>query len=123
MPLNKDNTRTFHRTLYAGQLETVTLLKRDDDQQEGTVRSVVLFDVRFSRIRKAGQPLRGDVSTGLFREIHIPRIQLDRVGVAYINVLDRFVDQSGRTWQPETDQPIQVKLFENHVCVMCRGLP
>lgn len=44
MPLRKNNTRTFHRTLYAGELQTITLLKRGDDQQEGTVRKVILFD-------------------------------------------------------------------------------
>jgi len=43
MPLNKHNCRVFHRTLFAGILETVTLLKRNDDQQENVVQSYVLF--------------------------------------------------------------------------------
>jgi hypothetical protein len=122
VPLNKNNTRTFHRTLYAGQLETVTLLKRDDDQRQGVVRSVKLFECRWSAIAKTGETYDGDMVSDHRRQLHIPRIIMDRAGVNYINPADRFVDKEGRTWCPESTEVIDIKLFENHICVMCQRL-
>jgi hypothetical protein len=121
MPLNEKNTRTFHRTLYGGtgMLQTVTLLKRDDDQRQGNVTAYKLFQVRWSRIFKTGEPILGDMSSSHTRTVHLPRIELDRVGVAHINALDRFVDREGVTWQPESTTNITVKLFQNHICVVC----
>lgn len=120
MPLNENNQRTFHRTLYATQLQSVTFNKRNDDQKEGTVTQYRLHEIRWSQSRKSGQPLRGDMATKYYRTIHIPHIQLDCIGVHYINVLDSFVDREGAVWQPETDEMIHVKLFRVHVCVDCR---
>lgn len=124
MPLTRYNTRTFHRHLYGpGILETVTLYKRDDDQSAGTVRAVTLFDVRFSRVFKTGEPLKNDMASDHRAEIHIPRIELDRAGVNYINALDRFLRRiDGSLWQPESDTLVTVKLMLNHVCVQCRML-
>jgi hypothetical protein len=119
MPLNKHNTRVFHRRLYSGILESVTLKKRNDDQQAGTVRSIRLHQVRWSRTFKTGEPIAGDVTSSESRTLHIPRVELDRVGVAYINSLDRFVDEQGGVWQPESTTTITVKLFLNHLCVAC----
>lgn len=120
MPLNRYNTRTFHRTLYGGGiLETVTLLKRNDDLQQGTVRALKLFECRWGQITRTGETIAGDITSDHRRTIHIPVTELKRVGVAYINAADRFVDQDGRTWQPESPTVITVKLLENHVCVDC----
>ncbi len=119
MPLNKRNTRTVHRTCFAGITETVTLLKRNDDQQQGTVRSIKLFRCRKGQIAKTGESILGDMAASHTATWHIPRSQLDLVGVAYLNSLDRIVDKQGRTWQPESTTGIDVKLFENEVDLAC----
>lgn len=120
MPLRKENTKHFHRGLYAGQLETITLLKRNDDMDASVVTAYKVFDCRWSSIDKSGQPIAGDEATNHFRTLHIPTIELSRIGVLHINVLDQFKDKEGRTWQPETNQKIEAKLWENHVCIFCR---
>ncbi len=117
MPLNKRNTHVFHRFLYAGQLSTLTLRKRGDNQQQGTIRDIVLHECRWGKHNKTGNTLDGDMNVGHWRMLHIPRIELDRVGVQYLNPTDEFIDQEGRHWNTEGDNTIDVKLFENHVCV------
>ncbi len=119
MPLNPQNCRFFHRTLYAGWNETVTLLKRADDMQAHQVTPYVLYDVRWSKIFKTGQPIAGQMSSDHRRTVHVPRIELERIGVAYINALDRFVDIQGRYWQPESTSLITVKLGLVHICIDC----
>ena len=119
MPLNSRNTRTFHRAL-AGDIDyKVTLLKRGDDQRQGTVRALVLFQCRRSRIGKTGETLQGDMVSSHVVTWHIPVVELNRVGVAYLNALDRIIDEQGRYWQPEGTTNIDVKLFENHIDVFC----
>lgn len=118
MPLNKANTRTFHRCLWSGILETITLLKRNDDQQQGTVRAITLFQCRKSSIAKTGEPIQGDIAeTSVTWKI--PRVELDRVGVTWINAIDRIVDKYNRYWQPESKQTIDIKLFENFIYLAC----
>lgn len=120
MPLNRRTTRVFHRVLYATQLEKVTCLKRNDDQAQGTVTSYVLYQCRFSKIHKHGQAIQGEMASDHTRWLHIPDIQMKRVGINYFNVLDRFVDKEGRTWQPESGDMIRSQLFENQLCILCR---
>lgn len=119
MVLRKSTTRTFHRKLYGGQLETITLYKRGDDQQAGTVRTLTLFECRWKPITKTGQIVQGDNTSNHRREVVIPRSELDRVGVAYISAGDRFLDKQGRTWQTEANLVIEVRLFENFIGVQC----
>lgn len=119
MPMNKKNTRTFHRLLYVGMLETVTLLKRDDNQRQGTVTSYTLHQCRQGQITKTGQTIQGDMISDHRVTWHIPAIEMDRIGVAYLNPLDRIVDGQGRHWQPESTTSITIKLFQNHFCVDC----
>lgn len=117
MPLGRDNTKTFHRNLYgSGILETVTLLKRGDDQQQGTVTAYTLFDVRRAQEYKTKEPIEGSNTARDRMTWHIARIELTRNGIAYLNPGDRIVDKNGDTWQGEADQTITVKLCENHVC-------
>ncbi len=122
MPLNKRTTRVFHRNLYATELVKVTCLKRNDDQQQGTVRSVVLYQCRFSKILKHGQAIQGEMASDHWSWLHIPDIQMQRAGIQYFNVLDRFVDQQGRTWNPESGDTIRSQLFENQICILVRML-
>ena len=121
MPIDRFNTRSFHRRLYAGAgyLETVTLLKRKDDQQEGTVTAYTMHQCRRSRIQKQGEPLQGDMSADHRTVWHIPRTELDRIGIAYLNVLDRIVDKKQRYWQPESPDRLDIALFENQLHIQC----
>ena len=120
MPLGPHNTKTFHRTLYSGILQTVTVLKRNPDQQQGTIRAVRLFECRWSKTFQAGEPVAGIVASEDHRVLHIPRIELDRAGIEYFQADDRFVDQEGLTWQLESTNTVTTKLFLNHMCVAVR---
>jgi len=117
--LNKITTRTFHRKLYAGELETITLLKRNDDQGQTTVRSLKIFNVRKSPIVKTGQTIQGEMSSDERTVWHLFSVELENAGVDYINNLDRIVDSQGRYWQPESTVSIVRKLFENESHVEC----
>ena len=119
MPMNRMNTRTFHRFLYAGMLETITLLKRNDNQQQGTVTSYIVHQCRRGQIFKTGETLAGDMISDHRTTWHFPRTELDRIGINYLNPADRIVDGKGRYWQPESTTEIRIKLFENHLCVDC----
>lgn len=81
---------------------------------------VFVGNCRWARIFKQGEPIAGQMASEHFRELHVPRIEMERVGVAYFNALDRFIDKQGRYWQPESDSLITVKLGLMHVCVQCR---
>lgn len=127
--LNKDTTKHFHKTLYAGKgyLQKITLLKRGDDQQQGTVRAITLYQCRRKKIHKSGEPIDGDETSDLRTVWQIPRIQLQRVGVAYISAADRFIDydspqRTPRYWQPESNTHITVQLFENMVNCECKSV-
>ena len=120
MVLCKRTTRTFHRRLYAGEMETITCLKRNNDLQEGTVRTATLFDCRWSMIFKLGEPIHDDMAANDNRLLHVPRISMEKVGIEYFNAADRFVDKQGRYWMPEAPQTLTSKLWENHVCIECR---
>lgn len=119
MPMDPSNVRTFHRALYGKILESVTLRKRGDDSMESVFTDHRLYECRWSRIFKQGEPIQKDMSSDHRRVLHIPRIQLDRVGVHYINAIDIFIDKDGRWWQPESTTLIEVKLMEQHICVAC----
>ncbi len=68
---------------------------------------------------QTGEPYQGSMTSMNTRTICIPRAALDEAGVAYISALDRFRDVEGRHWQPESTTPIDIKLFENIVNVVC----
>ena len=118
--ITRDNQRTFHRTLYGpGILETVTLLKRGNDQKQGTVTSYTLYDCRWSMIHKTGNTIQVNMLVWDKRTLHIPIIEMERIGVTFFNPLDRFVDAEGRYWQPEATTELTVKLLQQHWCVDC----
>ena len=124
MPLNKMNCRTFHRRLYAGQLKTITLLKRNVDLQQGTVTTYTVYQTRRSSMHKTGETIQNDASSDVRTVWHIPRTEMDRLGLTDINALDRIVESSTyptqtRWWQPESTTMIDIKLFEDHIDVAC----
>ena len=124
MPLRRNNTRGFHRTLYAGMLESIRLLKRGDNQQQGTVVAYILYECRRSSVHKTGQTLDGPQNVGSVTVWHIPRTELERVGINYINPTDRIEQldepEKGYVWQPEAPEMIDVKLFANMVRIECK---
>lgn len=123
MPLRRNNTRTFHRTTFAGQLEAIRLLKRNDNQKQGTVTPFLLFNCRRSLITKTAETIQGDMVADHACVWHIPYIELERVGIHYLNPLDRIVQtegmEAGRVWQPEATTIITVKMFGNELDLAC----
>lgn len=117
--INRTSSRTFHRKLFAPMLEKVTLLKRDNDQRQGTVTALILFQCWRGQIFKKGQTIQNDMVVEHTTTWHLPRTELERVGVAFLNSLDRIVDGKARYWQPESSTEIRVKLFETHVDLDC----
>lgn len=130
MPINARNTKWVGRTLYAGigYVKKVTLLKRNDDQGQGTVRALTLFRCRRGEIHRTGEPLQSDMTTDASCVWHVPRVELKRVGVDHLNSADRIVENTeddgtpltnSRYWQPESSTVIEHKLFENEIDVAC----
>ena len=119
MPLRKNNTRTFHRTLYAGELETITLLKRNDDMHAGTITSYIIYQCRRGQATRSGEPIQGEMLSDYRLTWHIPAFELERVGIDHLNPLDVIIDYKNRYYQPESTTTIHLKLWENHMCVDC----
>ena len=119
MPLRANLCRGFHRTLFGGVLETVTLLKRDDNQRQGTVTSYLVFQCRKSLIVKTGETLQGDMTSDHRTTWHLPKSELDRVGINHLNPLDRIVDSDGDYWQPESTTQITEKLWKQQITIDC----
>lgn len=119
MPMNKRNTRDVARTVYCGMTETVTLLKRGNDQKQGTVTAYRLFRCRKSLVTKTAETIAGEESANHRTIWHIPLNQLELIGIKYLNVLDRIVDKSGAYWQPEATTVITTKLLGNEIDLEC----
>lgn len=123
MPLRRNNTRVFHRTLFAGQLETVRLLKRNDNQGQGIVTAYLVHQCRRSLIMKTGETIQGDMNSSHSCVWHIPYVEMERLGIHYLNPLDRIVqlegEEAGRVWHPEATTEITTKMFGNHIDVAC----
>lgn len=119
MPLNARNCRTFHRTLYAGILIPVTVLKRGNNQKQGTVTAYQMYQVRQSMQTKTGETIQEDSLSNHRCSFHFPIIEMERVGIQYFNPADIIIDKKKRYWNPESTTLITVKLFEDHVCLDC----
>jgi 2-keto-4-pentenoate hydratase/2-oxohepta-3-ene-1,7-dioic acid hydratase in catechol pathway len=122
MPLRRNNTRHFYRVFYSGITETIQLLKRNNDQQEGIVTAYTIFACRRSKISKTGEPIQEEMAANHHCTWHIPRSELLRVGLNYINAADRIVNREYNleyTWMPESDTRIDEKLFGNQVDIEC----
>lgn len=122
MPLNPSNTRNFYRRLYAGEMETVTLHKRGDNQQQGTVVSHLIFNARRGDIAHHGETIRGSMQSSDQTYWVIPTEELNRVGVNYLSPLDVIEQENGQRWQPEGTTTIMEKTFSNYYYLACRRL-
>jgi hypothetical protein len=124
MPLNRSNMRPFFRKLYAGLTLTVTLLRRGDDLRQGVVTKYTLFNCFRGPIHVANETIQRDMSADVRAAWTIPRQELERVGVWYLNNLDRIIDYDSpqklpRWWQPEAPTGIDVKLREDVITLAC----
>lgn len=122
--ITKSSQRFFMRRLYAGMLKTIVLYHRNDDQLEGTVASFTLYGCRRSKTHKGGEPLAGDMAARHYTTWHIPREELDRVGISYINAGDRIAETSTsptetRLWQIESTNNLRDQLLRDHLCLEC----
>ena len=125
MPLlTRQSTRDTQRRIYGGTgaLETITMLVRGDDLNQGTVRAVKVFNCRHSVVSKTGEPIQGEMSSAHETVWHLPKVELDRAGVNHINAATRIVQKNGDTWQPESTTLIVTKLFGNEIDVNCLRL-
>jgi hypothetical protein len=124
MPLNRQNTKTFHINLYKGWSDTVTIKKRANDQNMGQIRTLTAFNVREKKIHHEGEPLRGTAAAGDRTVWQVPRIEMDRLGITEFNALDQIIGPDGQTWQVEAnDGEITIQLGKNVVNVSCRRVP
>ena len=80
---------------------------------------VFVSNCRWSRTIKSGEPIAGEMQSKHYRQLHIPRKEMDRIGVHYFVAADRFVDKDNRIWMPEASSTITMKLFQNHYCLDC----
>ncbi len=130
MGLTAHNTHVFHRPLFGGQLVSVIILKREDDQKEGTVRSIRVFQCRRSALYRTGEPIQGEMGVDHRTVWHIPKVEMKRVGINYFNPVDRIVEDRDQFnqplhpsawhwWQPEAPTMITTKLFNNMVNIDC----
>lgn len=120
MPLKRRNQHVFSRKLYAGQMERIILLKRGDDQQEGTVTPYTIYTARRGNITKSGEAINLDVPAFEYVQWLIPCIELRRIGVNYLNVLDTIVDQFNMWWNPESPETMTLAVFDNYYLIPAR---
>lgn len=117
MVLARWNSHSIDKMLYAGQKEKVWLYKRNDDQQESQVQVFTLFDCRRGNISKTRGMINLDTQGDTSTQWIIPCIMLRSVGVNYINVCDRILDQFGAWWQAENDQTITLSQFDQYYLI------
>lgn len=119
MVLTRNNSQVFHRMLYAGQLEKILLYKGGDDQSEGQITVFWLFECRRGNLSKSGEALQGEMAVSHSVQWLIPCTELRRVGVNYLNVIDRIVDQFNAWYEPESAQDLTLSQFDNYYLVNC----
>lgn len=120
MLLDRNSVGNIHVTLYGpGILEPITLLIRNDDQQEGTITKYTIFNARRSTIQKRGQAIFGEMSSDNRTTWHIPRVELQANGIKWTNVLTQIIDTSNRWWEPESGDTILHKVESMHLCIPC----
>lgn len=110
---------TLHRKTFIGVSEKIEILKRRDNQNQGTVHRVVIFRARHTSQRKSKQTIKGDMSADHRTTWMLPTRELKDAGISHINALDRIVDSKGRYWQPESTTTIELDALENMVKVEC----
>ena len=95
----KQKTWSLYRKSFSGVYEKVSLKKRNDNQQQGTVRNVTIFRARHGNQVKTKNTIQGDMSADHRTTWFLPRLELKRAGVSYINPTDRIVDEANLTWR------------------------
>lgn len=123
MPMSRSNQRTFHRHLYAGWDMTITLLKRGNDQAQGTVTSYTIgYCRRRPSMYHTGEPIQYHTASADYAEFMLPALELESVGLTAldINPGDRIKDADGYLWQIESTDTIRIRLANNYVSVLAK---
>ena len=102
-------------------MQQITFYKRRDDQAEGQFfGTYTLYDCRRSMIHKAGEPIAGEMMSYHRTTWHIPKIEVTRVGLEYINPVDTIYDPiEQKWWRPESPQTITEKQWGTWIVVDC----
>lgn len=104
-------------------MRTIVLNKRGTEQNQGSGTNHTLFNCRRKKVFYGGQNLTGQMTTNNYTIWQIPREELDRVGVANLNIIDTITDTTNnQVWQPESSDVIILQLFENFVNVPCKRI-
>ena len=80
---------------------------------------VFISNCRRGNISKSGEAIAFDVPASTAVQWLIPCTELRRVGVNYLNVLDRIVDKYQMWWEPESPQNIELAIFDNYYVYNC----
>lgn len=122
MPLNRRNTGDRARVTHAGaDVQELTLYKRGDDQQQGTVRTVRLFTCYRDSITRSGQTLRRRLTVDGKTTWHLSKAELQRNGVNFISATDKFYDPvGGDWWTPYAEQTITEPVLSGTVDIECK---
>lgn len=123
MPLNARNSKNFHRCLRAGtNLQSIKYYKRGENQQQGTVTVYTLYACwREETVSRAGETLINSVVQVEIRGTWmIPKAELDRVGINFVNVTDKIHDtKEDKWWTPYSNDRITEMLMGNYAALDC----
>ena len=99
---------------------TITLLKRSNDQAQGTVTSYQLYQCRRRpSMFHTGEPIEFHTGSADYAEFMIPKRELEAVGLTSLdlNAGDRIRDVDGYLWQIEANDVIRIRLANLYVSV------
>jgi hypothetical protein len=123
MPLNERNSRNFHRMLRAGtNIQAIVLYKRGDNQAQGTVTTHKLFGCwREESVSRIGETVINQaIQVEVRATWNVPKAELDRVGIIFLNVTDKIYDPKGKGWwTPYSSDRITELLMGNYVSLSC----
>jgi hypothetical protein len=127
MPLRANNTQNYHRCLYAGRMEPLKILKREDDLRESVITARIVYACWRSRYTRTKEPISHDVTAEHTTDWHIALSELQRVGINFLSSLDKLVQiepqnlqELGWEWQPESDTNIDASVFGNTLKIRCK---
>jgi hypothetical protein len=120
MVIRRDNQQTFHRHMFAGISQPITVWKREDYPNRSVIHQLRIFDCWRSTIRRFGEQYSmGDQVSNHHVTWHIPVIELRKYNVTTFNMLDKIVEDDQTFWQPEAPKVIVYDLMSNYFDVEC----
>lgn len=101
MPLDRRTTRHFHRLLYVGWMDTLTLKTFRTFGNAGGAATESTYTVHHCRFKKqdhAGQQLRDGISSGEGSVVQITDFDLDNGGAPFPEMNDELIEATGERW-------------------------